>query len=279
LYFGVSGVLQRVVEGGGPILKVCVLASSSSGNATLIASSKTRVLVDAGISRREIVNRLAAIGESAEALDAILISHEHTDHVCGLLPLIKKFKIPVYLSGLTAPSIAWSEHQWDDFGPRIQTFRAGERIRIGNLEIDTFTVPHDAVDPVGFCVKAEGAKIGFVTDLGYVPESVKFHLRDSDCLVMESNHDLDMLKVGPYPWSVKQRVMGRNGHLSNDMVSDFILEGMDGRLHTLVLGHLSEHNNHPAIVHMSASQALARRCLMPRLVVAEPRTQSEVFEV
>jgi phosphoribosyl 1,2-cyclic phosphodiesterase len=237
------------------------------------------VLVDAGISRKDIISRLAAIGECPEALDAVLVSHEHTDHVCGLLPLVKKFGIPVHVSSLTAPCLPWSEHNWPDSGPRIRTFRAGERIHIGNLEIDTFTVPHDAVDPVGFCVKSEGAKIGFVTDLGYVPDSVKFHLRDSDCVVMESNHDLDMLKVGPYPWSVKQRVMGRNGHLSNAMVSDFILEGMDGRLHTLVLGHLSEHNNHPAIVHMSACQALARRCLMPRLVVAEPRAQSEVFEV
>ena len=231
------------------------------------------------MSRREIIARLEAIGECPEALDAVLVSHEHSDHVSGLLPLVKKFNIPVFVSSLTAPCIAWDEHEWGDFGPRIATFRAGERIRIGDLEIDTFTVPHDAIDPVGFSVTSEGSKIGFVTDLGYIPESVKFHLRDSDVLVMESNHDLDMLKVGPYPWSVKQRVMGRNGHLSNDMVSDFILEGMDNRLQTLVLGHLSEHNNHPAIVHLSASQALARRCLMPRLVIAEPRTSSLVFEV
>jgi phosphoribosyl 1,2-cyclic phosphodiesterase len=237
------------------------------------------VLIDAGISRREILSRLEAIGECAESLDAVLVSHEHSDHVCGLLPLMKKFRLPAYVSSLTAPCIPWSEHNWGECGPRIETFRAGERFRIGNLEIDTFTVPHDAVDPVGFCVKGEGAKIGFVTDLGYIPESVKFHLRDSDFLLLESNHDLDMLKVGPYPWSVKQRVMGRNGHLSNDMVSDFIVEGLDGRIKTLLLGHLSEHNNHPAIVHMSAVQALSRRSLSLRLAVAEPRSQSEVFEV
>jgi phosphoribosyl 1,2-cyclic phosphodiesterase len=237
------------------------------------------VLIDAGVSRREIITRLAAIGECPEALDAVLVSHEHTDHVAGLLPLVKKFNIPVFVSALTAPCIPWSEHDWGDFGPRIAAFHAGEHIRIGNLDITTFTVPHDAVDPVGFCVTSEGSKIGFVTDLGYIPESVKFHLRDSDMLLMESNHDLDMLKVGPYPWSVKQRVMGRNGHLSNDMVSDFILEAMSDTVRTLVLGHLSDHNNHPAIVHLSASQALARRCLMPRLVIAEPRVSSQVFEL
>jgi phosphoribosyl 1,2-cyclic phosphodiesterase len=209
----------------------------------------------------------------------VLVTHEHSDHVCGLLPLIKKFDLPVYVSGLTAPSIAWSEHNWGDRSPRIRSFFAGESLRIGDLDIDTFTVPHDAVDPVGFCIRSGSAKVGFVTDLGYMPESVKFHLRDSDFLILESNHDLDMLKVGPYPWSVKQRVMGRNGHLSNDLVSDFILDGLDGRLKTLVLGHLSEHNNHPAIVHMSASQAMGRRAMTARLAIAEPRVRSEVFEI
>ena len=265
---------DNVYRGEASILRICVLASSSAGNATFIASSRTRLLIDAGISRREIVDRLAAIGELPEALDAVLISHEHTDHVCGLLPLARKFHLPVYMSALTAPAMAWG-----DYLPRLELFQAGQRIRIGDLEIDTFTIPHDAVDPVGFCVCADGVKAGFVTDLGYLPESVRYHLRHCDCLALESNHDLDMLKVGPYPWPVKQRVMGRNGHLSNDMVSDFILESLNGNLKTLLLGHLSEHNNHPAIVHMAASRALRRRWLAPKLMIAEPRARTEVFEV
>ena len=232
------------------------------------------MLIDAGICRREIVSRLQAIGESAEDLDAVLITHEHNDHVCGLVPLLKKYKIPVYMSWLTAPTIAWG-----DYEPRLESFMAGERFRIGDLEVDTFTVPHDSVDPVGFCIQAEGVRVGIVTDLGYMPESVRIHLRGAEFLMLESNHDLDMLKVGPYPWSVKQRVMSRNGHLSNDLVSQFILDGMDGCLKTLVLGHLSEHNNHPAIVHMAAMQALGRRALSPNLIVSEPRIQSEVFTV
>jgi phosphoribosyl 1,2-cyclic phosphodiesterase len=226
------------------------------------------------LSRKEIAARLEAIGESIDALDAVLITHEHGDHVCGLIPLLNKHRLPVYMSWLSSPTIAWG-----DCEPRLEAFMAGERFRIGDLEIDTFTIPHDAADPVGFCIQADGVRIGIVTDLGYMPESVKFHLRGADFLLLESNHDLDMLKVGPYPWSVKQRVMGRSGHLSNDMVSQFILDGMDGRLKTLVLGHLSEHNNHPAIVHMSALQALGHRSLSPNLVISEPRIQSKVFTV
>lgn len=233
------------------------------------------MLVDAGLSRKEITERLHAIGECPDALDAVLITHEHTDHTSGLLPLLRKYKeLPVYCSWLTAPTIDWA-----DFQPRIELFMAGERFRIGELDVDTFTIPHDSADPVGFCIGAGGSRVGIVTDLGYMPESVKIHLRGSDFLILESNHDLDMLKVGPYPWSVKQRVMGRNGHLSNDLVSGFILDGLDGCLKTLILGHLSEHNNHPAIVHMSAMQALGRRGLNPNLVISEPRVQSEVFVV
>ncbi|HYP12991.1 MAG TPA: MBL fold metallo-hydrolase [Bryobacteraceae bacterium] len=256
-----------------------MLASSSSGNATFVSSGRTRILIDAGLSRKEIIARLQAIGETPEALDAVLISHEHSDHVCGLLPLIKKFRLPVYVSRLTVSTIPWEDHEWGENTPKIRLFQAGETFQIGDLEIGTFTVPHDAVDPVGFRVRSEDACAGIVTDLGYIPDSVKYHLRDCNLLLLESNHDLDMLKVGPYPWSVKQRVMGRNGHLSNDTVSQFILEALDGRLRTLILGHLSEHNNHPALVQMSAAQALFKKCLGPRLVVAEPRTQSEVFTV
>jgi phosphoribosyl 1,2-cyclic phosphodiesterase len=205
----------------------------------------------------------------------VVITHEHCDHVSGLIPVLKKQRrnSPVYLSRLTAPSIAWGDYQ-----PAIETFQAGERFAIGCLEIESFTVPHDAVDPVGFCVRGEGVRIGFVTDLGYLPDSIRMHLRGTDFLVLESNHDLDMLKVGPYPWSVKQRVMGRRGHLSNEVVSGFIADGLDGCCDTLLLGHLSEHNNHPAIVRLVASQALERRGLAVRLVVPEPGQTSEVFE-
>jgi phosphoribosyl 1,2-cyclic phosphodiesterase len=263
-------------EPGRPVIvKICILASSSAGNSTFIASGHTRMLVDAGLSAREICERLTAIGESAESLDAVLVSHEHGDHVCGLLPVLKKARrAKLYMTRLAAPCIDWGKYE-----PRCpQFFRAGQTFRIGDIEVQTFTVPHDAIDPVGFCLTVEGVRIGLVTDLGYIPDSVRVHLRGADFLMLESNHDLDMLKVGPYPWSVKQRVMSRNGHLSNSLVSDFILDGLDGCVRTLVLTHLSEHNNHPAIVEMTASQAISRRGIPATLVVSQPRALSQVWQ-
>ena len=255
-------------------MKLCILSSGSSANSTFLASRQTRILIDAGLSRREVSNRLASIGERLEGLDAILITHEHTDHILGLGPLARKLDIPVYMTHRTAPAVAW-----EDYTPKLVTFQAGTRLEIGDLEIDTFTIPHDAADPVGYCVHCQGIKIGVVTDLGYMPESIKYHLRGTHLLVLESNHDLEMLKVGPYPWWVKQRVMSRNGHLSNDTASDFILRDMDSSTAMLILGHLSRHNNHPELARLVATQALSRRGLPTRLVVAEHGRQTEVFEL
>lgn len=255
------------------IVKVCVLASSSSGNATFIRTERTCILVDAGIGRREIMARLAAIGEALEAVDAILITHEHSDHVSGLVPVAKHANAPIFATQLTARTIAWG-----DFEPKLDSFRAGMTFSAGDIEVDSFTVPHDAVDPVGFCFRAQGVKIGVVTDLGYITDSIRFHLRGADLLILESNHDLDMLRDGPYPWSVRQRIMGRMGHLSNDAACDFIKRDLDTTISTLVLGHLSEHTNLPAKVHWEATRALSDRGLFgPRLVVAEPKQQTEVF--
>jgi phosphoribosyl 1,2-cyclic phosphodiesterase len=239
-----------------------------------IRTERTRILVDAGLSKRDILARLAVIGEQAEQLDAILITHEHSDHVSGLVTLAKQLNVPIYITRLTAPAIPWGEYT-----PKLDCFQAGTTFTVGDIDVDSFTIPHDAIDPVGFCFRAQGIKIGIVTDLGYMPDSIKFHLRGADLLVLESNHDLEMLKVGPYPWSVKQRVMGRKGHLSNDIVSDFIRRDLDTTISTLVLGHISEHNNHPQLVRVMGNRALdkAGRALFTRLVVAEPKQQTEVF--
>lgn len=224
------------------------------------------------MSRKETFQRLAAIGENPEHLDAILVTHEHSDHVAGLVRIARKQNIPIFVTRLTAPAI-----DWEGFTPRLEAFQAGASFRVGDIDVSSFTIPHDAADPVGFALRAEGVKIGVVTDLGYVPDSLRFHLQGAHFLLLESNHDLNMLKVGPYPWAVKQRVMSRRGHLSNDVVSSFLREGLDSTVATLMLGHLSEHNNHPSIVRVEAEQALASRGLNPRLVVAEPGEQSEVF--
>jgi len=230
------------------------------------------VLVDAGLSFKGLARRLESVGEQVDTVDAVLVTHEHSDHVAGLARLARRLRIPVYVSKLTAPAIDWGENI-----PQLECFQAGARFTVGNIEVDSFSIPHDATDPVGFCFHAEGVKIAVATDLGYITESVKFHVRRCDVLLLESNHDLEMLKVGPYPWLVKQRVMSRVGHLSNDTMSDFLLGDFDGYASRLILGHLSEHNNHPEIVRLVATQALERRGLATPLAIASQSHPTEVY--
>ena len=266
-----------------PIVKFCVLASGSSGNAALLITENTRILIDAGLSMKELGRRAESAGEDLAQIDAILITHEHSDHVAALPVLARnisprngktgRLRASIYLSRLTAPSIDWGETR----PTRVEEFQAGASFQIGDIEVQSFSIPHDAADPVGFAFEAQGVRIAIATDLGYIPESVKFHLRRTDLLLLEANHDLDMLKVGPYPWSVKQRVMSRVGHLSNSAMADFLACDLDSSTHHLVLGHLSEHNNHPAIVQVMASQTLEQRGLRTSLAIAEQRRPSQVF--
>jgi phosphoribosyl 1,2-cyclic phosphodiesterase len=250
------------------------LASSSSGNAAFVGTEQTRLLIDAGLSRREIAKRLAAIDEDLSGLTAVLITHEHSDHTNGVTGLAKatRNRLPFYASYGTAESIDWGESS-----PPLETFQAGRSFSIGNISISTFTVPHDAADPVGFTLAAGGIKVAIATDLGYIPDSLRIHLRGVDFLVLESNHDIEMLRVGPYPWPVKQRVMSRRGHLSNEMAARFLENDLDTSVSTVVLGHISEHNNHPELVRHAGLKALKERRLFTNLVVAEPGVQSEVF--
>ena len=262
-------------KGLSPIVSVTVLASSSSGNCTLICSGRTRLLVDAGLSRKETFERIKALGVEPASLTAILITHEHSDHIAGLPVLAKKrngVQLPIYISQLTAPAVPWG-----DCEPILETFQAGASFTIGDIDVTSFTIPHDAADPVGYSFRTEGIKISIATDLGYLPDSVRVHLRGSDLLMLESNHDLEMLKVGPYPWAIKQRVMSRVGHLTNDAASSFIRDELDTRTSTLILGHISEHNNHPALVEQAAAQALNGRALFTRLVLADGRRGTETF--
>ena len=262
----------------GSILKICVLASSSAGNSTFIGTANTHLLVDAGLSRRETAARLALIGESIDDLDGILVSHEHTDHVSSLWTVAKRREkrqpVPVYATEATFSALAKPAYE-----PAVEKFCAGLKLVIGDIEVQTYTTPHDAVDPIGFCFHTQGLKAGLVTDLGYMPDSIRYYLRETDFLILESNHDLEMLKVGPYPWQVKQRVMGRKGHLSNDVASEFIRQDMAPATQTIVLGHLSEQNNHPELARLAAAQAIEGRGLAVKLVVALPRKQTEVFQL
>jgi len=241
------------------MVSVRVMASGSKGNCTLVASSRTRLLIDAGLSCREILRRLTLCGEDPSGIDAVLITHEHADHIAGLRVLARRLKIPIYVTDAT-----YQEYQRavrDNDGKRVsldrrEHFRAGAAFQIGDINVQPFTIPHDAVDPVGFTFRADGIKLGICTDLGYLPASVRDHLRGCHVLMIESNHDIELLRGGPYPWSVKQRVMSRVGHLSNDALADFLTTDYDGSAEFLILAHLSEQNNHPEIARMTAERAL-----------------------
>ena len=281
-----------------------VLASGSKGNSTVVSSSRTRLLVDAGLSCREIFKRMKAAGEEIENLDAILITHEHQDHVQGLAVTARKLGIPVYFTESTHRAwkqwmtprkrltyADWLEQQKaavaagkeplnagteaqeaaeEDLAeakvekdpcalPGVEYFSAGTGFEIGDIAITPYTVPHDAVDPVGFVFGVEGVKVGIATDLGYIPPNVHVHLRKCDVLMLESNHDVEMLRDGPYPWSVKQRVMSRVGHLSNDAAAEFLEKSYDGHAAFVVLAHLSESNNMPELARVAAERALRDR--------------------
>jgi phosphoribosyl 1,2-cyclic phosphodiesterase len=319
-------------------MRMTVLASGSKGNSTVVSTARTRVLVDAGLSCRELLRRMAIAGEDPATLDAILVTHEHIDHVAGLSVLARRLNIPVFftepthrawvrmVTPRTTMSYAkWLEHiqqqklaraeqtatdlgaprpAFEDVGyaateseavrgelrsddpnatlelpvdpdeeappaakskpnpsylPAVEYFRAGSAFCIGDLDITPFTIPHDAADPCGFVFhsRTESLRMAVATDLGYVPPNVKAALKGIDVLLLESNHDLEMLRDGPYPWSVKQRVLSRVGHLSNHATAEFLQNDYDGAAQWIILGHLSESNNVPELARLAAEQAVA----------------------
>jgi len=248
-------------------VSVSVLASGSRGNSAIVESSSARILVDAGISCRETFKRLKSIGYNPREISAILITHEHSDHVCGLGNLAKKLDVPVFMTGATHQ--AWARAFRDQSGElpqlrKLEVFSSGRSFQIADITVMPFTIPHDAADPVGFTFQAEGTKIAIATDLGYMPASVRDHLRKCDVLMIESNHDLEKLRTGPYPWSVKQRVMSRVGHLSNEALAQFFVQYYDGGASYIVLAHISQENNHPEIALRAAEDALGPQMTLIR---------------
>jgi phosphoribosyl 1,2-cyclic phosphodiesterase len=359
------------------MMRMTVLASGSKGNSTVISSSRTRVLVDAGLSCRELLKRMSIAGEDPAQLNAILITHEHQDHIAGLSVLARRLNIPVFFTEPThrawvrmltprttmtyakwldhvqrekaaraaavaasaptsdlagqlaeesrivasgefscaalaaeAASLSHSDARSDDpnpspelpvdpdeedlcapesrsesqqaaaqkpdpaYLPAVEYFHSGTRFSIGDIDITPFTIPHDAADPCGFVFEAEGIRMALATDLGYMPPNVKSALKRIDVLLLESNHDLEMLRDGPYPWSVKQRVLSRVGHLSNHATAEFLQKDYDGGAFWIVLGHLSESNNAPELARLSAEQALGNQptLLGNRLLLAHQDT-------
>ena len=236
---------------------VSVLGSGSRGNATFIKTDSVRLLIDAGLSRKELGNRLESIGEDPNGIDAVLVTHEHNDHGAGLKPLVGDLPVRAYMTRGTIRGLKADAFELN--GAEILPIDGGSKFTVGDAEITAFTVPHDANEPVAFSIKAGGIRVTQLTDVGHLSEAVAQNLRETDCLILESNHDLEMLRVGPYPWILKQRLMGRFGHLSNYAVGRFIREQYDGRATHMVLAHLSEKNNHPEIARQEALRALKHR--------------------
>jgi phosphoribosyl 1,2-cyclic phosphodiesterase len=238
------------------MLRICVLGSGSSGNATYIGSETTHILIDFGLSTRRAAESLRTLGIAIDDLQGVILSHEHSDHIKGLPTFTRRFSSPVFVSEPTLQAMTG-----ESINGRREIFRVGEDFRVGDLEIIPFPVSHDAADPAGFLIRRDGVQVAHVTDLGCVTEAIRHRIRGSDVLVIESNHDEEMLKIGPYPWPLKQRVLSRVGHLSNRELAVFLQEDFDGLARTIVLAHLSQKNNHPELARLAAQEALTARSM------------------
>jgi phosphoribosyl 1,2-cyclic phosphodiesterase len=235
-------------------LSFTVLGSGSSGNTTLISDGSTNILVDVGLSGRETVRRLRECRIEPEKIGAIVISHEHGDHCRGVSPFVKHLDIPVFMTDGTYNSSGMNLDP-----QKHRRINSGESFEFRGIQFTPFAVPHDSTDPLGFVVEKDGVKIAIALDLGYLSNLVVERLKGCDAIILESNHDIQMLKVGPYPWALKQRVMSRSGHLSNDAVAQYLGNDFDGKARHVVLAHLSKQNNLPELALLSAQRALECR--------------------
>jgi len=250
-------------------MKLSVLGSGSTGNAVLLVASGTRVLVDAGLSSREIARRMNQLGEDPNRLDGILITHEHGDHAGGLRVLMKDLDCPVYMSAKTREAYISERRQVANDEPRRRAdalrdrtieIDSGQDFRIGDIDFHPFTVPHDAVDNFGFTATHGGVKVATILDFGHITTLITERLRGCAAIIIESNHSRDMLKtVDVYPWELKQRILSRLGHLSNEDVAEWITDGFDGQAKYIVLAHLSQRANNPYLAKITADTALHER--------------------
>jgi phosphoribosyl 1,2-cyclic phosphodiesterase len=251
-------------------MRITVLGSGSTGNAVLICAGQTRVLVDAGMSARETARRMALAGEDITRLDGVVVTHEHGDHAGGLRVLLKTLECPVYISGETREAyIREREHNSSSDEPRKRAEALRDRtveisssreFRIGEIDFHPFTVPHDAADNFGFTATHDGVKIATLMDFGCVTTLINESLRGCAAIVIESNHSRDMLKAcSVYPWELKQRILSRTGHLSNEDIATWLRDDYDGGAAHIVLAHLSQRANNPFVAKLSAETALAER--------------------
>ena len=276
-------------------VKLTILGSGSSGNCAYVETAEARILVDAGFSPRQIRQRLASIGRAPENLSAILITHEHSDHISGLLGIADKFQIPVYCNRGTQDGAVWTfKAKWsskkklplenpDSLKSKIdwRLFQTGDHFELNDLLIETFSIPHDAQEPVGYILRTAAGNIGFATDLGHVTKLVLERIRAANVLVLESNHDEKMLQDCPRrSWALKQRILGRHGHLSNATAAETAAQIMSADLKHLYLAHLSRECNKPELAqHVMAEQLHHIGATHVRLQIAAQDTPCETLEI
>ncbi len=256
-------------------MRVCLLASGSKGNAVYIESVESRILIDVGLSAREIERRLSLIGVEAGTLNAILVTHEHLDHVRGVGPLARRHGLPLFIHPDTRRALP----KLGKIG-RLEEFDAGAAFVLRDLAITPFPVTHDASAPVGFVVDTPSGKVGIATDLGIATRLVSGYLEGCRVLVLESNHDEKLLQDGPYPWHLKQRIRSSHGHLSNsssaELLGGLLWEGLEA----VFLAHLSEINNDPEMAYAGAAEILAGQSVcQPELIVGSQDHVSYCYEL
>ncbi|HQZ95946.1 MAG TPA: MBL fold metallo-hydrolase [Pyrinomonadaceae bacterium] len=276
-------------------MRFTILGSGSTGNAVLISSETTNVLVDAGMSAREIVKRLAEVGVSPDKLDGIMVTHEHGDHIGGLRVLMSAVNCPVYISRITEDAFydtkaggqngdSESSKRRSALKDRTQEIESTREFRIGDIDFEPFSVPHDAVDNFGFIAKKDGVKVATLMDFGHISTLIKEKLTGCDAIVVESNHSRDMLRAcSVYTWDLKQRIMSNTGHLSNEDLSDWLTNDFDGRARHIVLAHLSQRANEPNLARITAEIALQMRPPLFRaetkISLSQPKSPTDWFEL
>lgn len=264
-------------------MKICSIASGSSGNCVYVGDGNAHILIDAGISGKRIKLGLEAIGVDITEIQALLITHEHSDHISGVGVLSRKYKIPIYSKEKTLKSLLKSRSVGVIDPNLLNPIEADEAIHVGEIEVMPFTSWHDAVDPLCYTFAKDGKKIGFATDLGNYNPYIMSHLEDVNVLYLEANHDVRMLEVGPYPYFLKQRILSDVGHLSNDLSASLICELYHEGLSHIILAHLSHENNMPDVAHATVKHEIDARLNLEEgdltLHVARRSENSDLVEI
>ena len=239
------------------MVRFCSLFSGSSGNCIFVSDGKTKILIDVGLSGVRIVEALNSVGEDPSEISAILITHEHSDHTKGVGILSRKFNIPIYANGGTWEGMKRELGKIKSENTKL--FETENEFMIGDIGVRPFKIPHDAAEPVGYSFHIEGKKVTTATDIGHMNKTLLGELVGSDIILLESNHDIEMLKVGPYPYYLKQRILSNHGHLCNEMAGKVVSYLAEQGTRRFVLGHLSKENNFPELAYQTSLNALIEK--------------------